>query len=170
MRALKFEGRLYAAYPLVDAMAGVVRSEGWERETDLVVPVPLHPRKRRERGFNQSEVLARDLADRLGLRCRNLLRRTRETAPQGSPTTLSRVRNVEGAFGLSRGGLRRPRLEGAALLLVDDVMTSGATLSACARVLRRAGARRVVAVAAARGGLPGTGLTRSREAPPASGR
>ncbi|MCI0586915.1 MAG: ComF family protein [Planctomycetes bacterium] len=168
MRALKFEGRLHAAYPLVDAMAGVVRAEGWERETDLVVPVPLHPRKRRERGFNQSEVLARDLADRLGLRCRDLLRRTRETAPQGSPTTLSRVRNVEGAFGLARGG--RPRLEGAVLLLVDDVMTSGATLSACARVLRRAGARRVVAVAAARGGLPGTGLTRSREVPPASGR
>ncbi|HET6201839.1 MAG TPA: phosphoribosyltransferase family protein [Planctomycetota bacterium] len=144
-------------------MARVARAEAWDREATLVAAVPLHARKRRERGFNQSEAIARDLATQLGLPFRDLLLRTRDTPPQGSPTTLSRARNVEGAFALRPRGLRRrlPRLRGAAVLLVDDVMTSGATLSACARVLRRAGARRVYALAAARGGVPGSDLTPS---------
>src|SRR5262249_38663391 len=101
-----------------------------------------------------------------------LLRRVRDTPPQGAPTTRSRRRNVEGAFALRPAGWagRPPRLDGRSVLLVDDVMTSGATLSACARVRRRAGARRAFALTAARGGIPGEGVAPSGGAPRASGR
>ena len=157
VRALKFERREPASYPLVDALAAVARREAWDTRADLVAAVPLHPRKRRERGFNQSDVLAHGIARACGLPFLDPLVRTRDTPPQGAATTLSRERNVEGAFALRgrRGSRSARRVAGKRVLLVDDVMTSGATLSECARVLKRAGALEVFALAAARGGVPG---------------
>ena len=109
-------------------------------QIDALVPVPLHPRRRRERGFNQSELLARELSRRLG---RPLLadrvRRTRDTAQQTGLSPRERLANVRGAFAIAG------RLDGQRLLLVDDVCTTGATLYACAGALRAAGARSVVA-------------------------
>ncbi|MDP3938629.1 MAG: phosphoribosyltransferase family protein [Deltaproteobacteria bacterium] len=117
---------------------------------DLVVPVPLHPRRIRERGFNQAHLLAAALlrGGRLASWAElapDALIRTRETTPQTRLTRIARQSNLRGAF---RG--RAERVRGRHVLLVDDVMTTGATLDACARALRRAGARRIDAVVTAR--------------------
>jgi ComF family protein len=122
------------------------------RHIDVVVPVPLHPWRRLVRGFNQAERLARHL----GPPVLHALSRTHWTPAQASLHADARERNVQDAFALARhvtpGGRRRLRdtLSGARVLLVDDVVTTGGTMSACARVLREAGARDVCAAAVAR--------------------
>jgi ComF family protein len=112
----------------------------------LVVPVPMHPRRRRARGFHPAGVLARSAGRRLGAPVAfDALVAVRETASQTGLDRAARRRNVRDAFA-ARPGFAAP----AAVALVDDVATTGATLAACARALRRAGARRIVAVCAAR--------------------
>ena len=110
---------------------------------DLVVPVPLHPRRLHVRGFNPANALARDVAGQVGAPLApTALRRLRETRSQTGLDRRARARNVRGAFAASRS---LP----PCVWLVDDVVTTGATLSEAARALRRAGARRIVAVCAA---------------------
>jgi ComF family protein len=109
---------------------------------DLVVPVPLHGRRRRQRGFNQAE----ELAKHLGLEWRTVLRRTRATPSQTDLPAARRHANLKDAFALRR----RERVAGLTVLLVDDVSTTGATLNACAAVLRQSGAREVRALTVAR--------------------
>jgi predicted amidophosphoribosyltransferase len=112
----------------------------------FVAPVPMHPTRLRERGFHPAGELARAVAVALDTRVdRRALRQLRATASQTGLDRRARRRNVEGAFA-ARAGLRGV----ACVALVDDVVTTGATLGACARALRRAGVRRVVAVCAAR--------------------
>ena len=112
----------------------------------LVVPVPMHPRKLRERGFHPAAELASAVATALGVSVeRRLLRQIRATASQTGLDRGARRSNVRGAFE-ARVELRRV----ARVALVDDVVTTGATLAECARALRRAGVRSVVAVCAAR--------------------
>ena len=124
---------------------------------DLVVPVPLHPRRLRGRGFNPAMLLARHVARTSGVRCAaGRLQRSRDTPSQTGLGRQGRRRNVAGAF--SCRGSVPPRI-----WLVDDVVTTGATLSECARVLRRAGARRIVAICAAR--TPHEGRTESGARP-----
>ena len=114
---------------------------------DLVLPVPLHPRKLRQRGFNQSVILGRALAGhhRVPLRV-DLLRRTGYTLPQVGLDAKDRHKNVKGAFDVRR----REEIEGRRILLVDDVYTTGSTVGECARVLREAGASEVVVLTLAR--------------------
>ena len=112
---------------------------------DVVIPVPLHRSRRRTRGFNQ----ARELAAWLGVPMVDALRRIRATPSQTDLPAAARHRNVRNAFALRRGHARR-KLEGLRIVLVDDVSTTGATIEACARVLRAAGAADVSAVTAAR--------------------
>jgi ComF family protein len=126
-----------------------MRSTGIEllEEADGIVPVPLHWRKEYRRGFNQ----ARELARHLGRPVIDALVRRRNTRPQVELAADRRHANVEAAFGLRGRLFRKPRrLDGLRLLLVDDVSTTGATLEACARVLKEAGASEVCALTAAR--------------------
>jgi ComF family protein len=117
-----------------------------DKRFDAIVSVPLHLLREREREFNQSALLALMLGKQLGCCVKNLLRRTRATAPQAGLDRMERMQNLEGAF-----EVRKPPLEGGSLLLVDDVTTTGATLDACAAVLMEAGATEVSAVVVARG-------------------
>ena len=141
VHALKYEGRRSLARPLATMMR--------DRGTDVlagaacVVPVPLHPSRRRERGFNQ----AVDLAQRIGLPVRHALCRVRATATQATLPAAQRHKNVRGAFAVTRvvRGLRS-----ATVVLIDDVCTTGATLDACARTLKEAGVADVRALTAAR--------------------
>jgi ComF family protein len=117
-----------------------------DRVFDAVVPVPLHWRRRLDRGFNQSELLARAVARRYGLGVTNAARRRRATPAQAGLSNAGRRTNVAGAF-----TVKRPRaVAGCRVLLVDDVMTTGATAGACAAALRRAGATYVALLTLAR--------------------
>jgi ComF family protein len=116
-------------------------------EIDLVAPVPLHWWRKWIRGYNQSEAVARELAEALQVTfAPRALRRVRWTPQQVQPTREARRENVKDAFQVSKGA----RLAGKAVLLVDDVMTTGSTLSEAARMLRNAGADRVVVAVLAR--------------------
>ncbi|MCL5287751.1 MAG: ComF family protein [Acidobacteria bacterium] len=114
---------------------------------DVVVPVPLHATRLRERGYNQAELIARPLAKRLGLPLRTvLLVRTKPRPSKLKLTRKERWQTVRGAYAM-RGDTKIDKLR---VLLVDDVFTTGATLDACAQVLRKAGASRVVGLTVAR--------------------
>jgi ComF family protein len=145
VHALKYQGRRSIAARL----AALMRRHGEALLTgaDCVMPVPLHRRRERERGFNQAYELARHL----GLPVIDALARTRATAPQVTLDAARRRANVRGAFRLRRSWFRGPvQLEGLTLVLVDDVSTTGATLEACAAVLRDARVAEVCALTAAR--------------------
>ena len=117
-----------------------------EHGFDAIVPMPLHWRKRWQRRFNQAELLACEIARRTHTPVKNALRRVRFTATQAGLTNAKRRQNVSGAFRAKRAG----SLDGQRVLLVDDVMTTGATAAACARALKIAGATQVVLLTLAR--------------------
>lgn len=132
---------------LAGTLAGFMdRAVPIDASFDAVVPVPLHWRKQWDRGFNQSELLARHIARRRGVPVLHALRRRRSTAVQAGLASAGRRRNVAGAFTLRSG----PKLAGKRILLIDDVMTTGATASACASALKRGGAKSVSLLTLAR--------------------
>jgi len=131
--AVRLGDLLMAAYPR-------------EERLDAIVPMPLHWRRYWQRGFNQSALLAGEVSRRCGLPVVQAVRRTRATAPQAGLTNARRRANVAGAFAPSRRG----SVKGLRVLLLDDVMTTGATASACSRALKSAGARYVAFLALAR--------------------
>ncbi len=116
------------------------------RTFDLIVPVPLHSARRRERGFNQAEVLARIVAARRSIPCQPALKRVRYTTTQTAFDRTERMKNLHDAFRLRK----KADVRDLHVLLIDDVLTTGATLSECARVLKAAGAASVCAATAAR--------------------
>jgi ComF family protein len=117
---------------------------------DAIVPAPLHWRRRWDRGFNQAELLARELSRRVGVPVDRRLLRTRSTAPQAGLSAAERRLNVRGAF---RAAGEQAGIRGKRLIVVDDVMTTGATLAACTRALKRAGAAEVAVLTLARADL-----------------
>ena len=137
VQALKFHGRLALASLFADALASLVE------QADVVIPMPLHPVRLTERGFNQAAEIARQVTGRLETRnprTRLALQgasRIRRTLPQADLPVDERRRNVRGAFACALD------LTGARVAVVDDVMTTGATLGELAKVLKRAGAARV---------------------------
>jgi ComF family protein len=133
---------------------------------DVVVPVPAHALRLRERGYNHAELIAKPLARSLGLPCRSyLLVRTRPRADKLRLTLRERWRSVRGVYTIRQG----QRVDNLRVLLVDDVLTTGATLDACSRALRKAGAAGVVALTVARAisRWESTGLELSRREPDA---
>lgn len=145
---LKYGGELWLAEIL-----GEFLERGFDdprlagEEIDAIVPVPLHPLRKREREFNQAEILARDLARRRNLPFLDALRRLRYTVTQTHFDRRRRMQNLRDAFELQQN----VHVQGKHLLLVDDVLTTGSTLDECARVLLEAGAESVHALTVARG-------------------
>jgi ComF family protein len=145
IKLFKFQGKRRLAEPLVEMMV-----EFSERELDVgvytaIVPVPLYRVRERERGFNQAELLARGIAEAFpNAQAAGLLERIRPTRVQSRLTSAAeRLRNVRGAFAASE------ETRGHRVLLIDDVVTTGGTVTECARVLRKAGAESVDVFAAA---------------------
>ena len=161
LQAFKYEGRRGLAKPL----GRMLRRAGEDvlGSADCVVPVPLHPWRRLRRGFNQAD----DLARTLGLPVIHALWRPWPTAPQAGLHAAARRRNVRGAFVVSPllSDASRERLASASVVLVDDVRTTGATLEACAVVLRGLGVARVSALTVARAAPPATHRVKRRAAP-----
>ncbi len=139
----KYDKIYTLARPLAGFLARVLPRE---ERFDFIVPMPLHWRRRWERGFNQSEMLAQEIAKKWNVPLRRPIRRVKATAPQAGLTNAKRRVNVGGAFAVKQ----RARFDGARVLLVDDVLTTGSTAAACARVLKRAGAAHVALLALAR--------------------
>ena len=136
VHALKFEGRPGLAGALVSSIVQAIPER--DRRPDLVASVPLHAARRRERGYDQAACLGEALADRLGAPfVRDVLRRVRPTRAQSELGQAARRRNVLGAFAVDRAAWVR----GRDVLLVDDVITTGATLAEGLGALRAAGAR-----------------------------
>ncbi len=169
---LKFEKRPDVARPLAAALRRAARVMA-EDPPEIVIPVPLHPRRLVERGFNQSALLAAPVARDFGARFLPMgLSRQRDTEHQATLERSARTTNVVGAF-------RAPRpddIAGRRVLLVDDVRTSGATLAACAETLFAAGARHVMSLVVAQtptwiptAGAPMHAIrTRAPSSPPAA--
>ena len=141
-RALVIELKYHRGLHVLEDMAEIFRRAphvlALARDAALV-PVPLHPRKARERGYNQALLLARALALVAGgtTTVHELLRRTEDTATQTAFDRRTRMANLKNAFALGRGAALNPEQH---YILVDDVFTTGSTLNSCARTLRRAGA------------------------------
>ena len=144
---LKLGKNRVLAHPLGQLLLAHAQGNGFHEQVDVVMPVPLHWRRRLRRGFNQAELLATDLASRLRLPLltRNL-RRLKSTSTQTRFSRTRRFENVRNAFAVRDSA----PLEGQRVLLVDDVMTTGATASECARMLKRAGCDKVYVLTVAR--------------------
>lgn len=134
-----------------DRLAEVVGNEAERMAADVIVPVPLHRQRARERGFNQVDIFGRPLARRLGLPYRPVLVvRSRPRPEKHLLRRDERWEAVRGAFAMRRGG----RVDNLRILLLDDVMTTGAILDGCSRALRDAGAKSVLGLTVARAGHP----------------
>jgi competence protein ComFC len=143
----KYHQRLYLRHVIGEWLAAVLQdSRLSSRGFDVIIPVPLHPAKQRERGFNQAALLAHSLSSRMGVPVSPALERIRYTKSQTAFDRSERMENLRNAFRLRRAG----DVRGLQVLLVDDVLTTGSTLSECARVLKRAGASSIYAATAAR--------------------
>jgi ComF family protein len=144
---LKYEQVLPLGAWFAARLAEAIRANPAAYQADIVVPVPLHTARFRERGYNQAELIARPLARLLGLPFRSyLLVRTKPRPDKLKLTIRERWRTVRGAYATRKG----TQVDKLRVLLVDDVFTTGATLDACSRALRKAGAVRVAGLTVAR--------------------
>ncbi len=147
IHAFKYDGRFELRHPLAAWLAqGLGDTRLREPGIDALVPVPLHSRRRRERGFNQAQVLAEGISRAAGLPVEPLLRRIRYTTTQTNFDRRQRIENLRGAFDLAKGA----EVQNRNLVLVDDVFTTGSTADECAMVLRQAGAASVRVLTIAR--------------------
>jgi competence protein ComFC len=125
-------------------MANVILSDFFLKKSDVIAPVPLFWWKRLRRGYNQSQLLADVVGSECGIGVKRLLRRVKNTKTQTALNEESRKENVSNAFEVNDGNIKDK-----IVLLIDDVLTTGATVNECARVLKHAGAKKVYACVAA---------------------
>lgn len=138
VHSFKFNGALYKKEFFVHYMTV---PSNWE--FDFVIPVPLHPKRERQRGYNQSKVLAKELCKRYNLKLgEGFLSRIRNTQKQSLTRAEERLLNIKGAFSASKS------CKGKSFLLVDDVRTTGSTIQQCAKELKKCGAVRVYVITA----------------------
>lgn len=144
----KYGGQTFLARPLAKILAASAKELAGLHNIDLIVPVPLHSRRLRQRGFNQAALLARHLGSALKISVDYAsLKRSRWTEPQTGLTRRQRAANVKGAFDL----IRPEKIEAKSILLVDDVFTTGETVNQCVRALKKdGGAKEVVVLTVAR--------------------
>jgi ComF family protein len=136
---LKYRGKPFLVKPLVGLLSLGYPFIDYDAY-DLMVPVPLHPKRLRERGFNQALIVGRAIGRREKVPCTGfVLRKTRLSAPQVDLSPKEREKNVRGSFAV----VDPAKVEGKRVLLVDDVMTTGSTVNECARELLKAGAKGV---------------------------
>lgn len=149
LMSFKYHNAVWLAQDFVLLLQGLTAGQWLESMAlDGIVPVPLHPRKERRRTYNQAALLAAGLSRAMGLKLLNdCLIRTKDLGTQTHLTQSARSVNVRDAFGLKKPD----KIDGRRLLLVDDVMTTGATANACAQVLKYAGAAAVYVATVARG-------------------
>lgn len=144
----KYNREMYFGPHLVNWL--LIAAQRWIdwREIDAIVPVPLHPRKQRHREFNQAEYLAAGVSRAVGVPVlKRNLRRIKDTSTQTKLDAESRMKNLRDAFAVRD----ETAFTGKRVVILDDVFTTGATMDSCAKVLRRAGAKDVIALAVARG-------------------
>lgn len=138
----KFRNKPWLAETLAEELRPFV-----PKNYDLLVPVPLHPHRLQERGYNQSELLAKELSYKTGIPCATVLERTRDTPHQTGLNRTERLQNLEDAFSVRTGY----SVEGKKIILIDDVFTTGTTILQCARTLHRQGAACIVGMTLASG-------------------
>jgi ComF family protein len=150
IHALKFQGIIAAAEPLAGILSVYIGRVGIDLNGFVATPIPLSAQRERARGFNQSALIARPFARARGIPFEeHLLARIHHRKPQSDTEDIfERRENVRGCFALAEGA--SAAIEGAKILLVDDVTTSGTTFAEAARVLRLGGAKKIIALAAAK--------------------
>jgi ComF family protein len=147
LNRFKYDGQLFLVRPLASMLISPATELLASHRVELIVPVPLHRRRLRQRGFNQAALLARRLGSILKLPVDySSLKRSRWTEPQTGLSRRQRVKNVKGAFHLQRS----EKVQGKCVLLLDDVFTTGETVNQCSRTLKDAGARGVLVLTVAR--------------------
>ncbi len=146
VHAFKYQNRRGLCSYMGDMLGDKMAEGGWAKSFDFIIPVPLHPLKKWMRGYNQAEILSDALSERIGVPVlKGVLQRKRYTKTQTRKSAQERLSGMSGAFRVRNKNL----LSGKNLLLVDDVMTTGATLSACAgEILRSEGSRVSIAALA----------------------
>ena len=125
-------------------MATIIRSDYVLKNADLIIPVPLFWWKRLRRGYNQASLLSMITSKETGIRAKNILKRVKNTKTQTRLSESEREKNVTNAFAVCTNGIRNKKV-----MLIDDVLTTGATLNECARVLKEHGAAEVYSCVAA---------------------
>jgi ComF family protein len=136
----KYEGKTYLTPFFADWMAEGLNRHWEPGSLDLLIPVPLHTRRLRERGFNQALLLVRELSRRTGIPYRkSILQKKKSTIPQVNLSGAEREKELRGTFHV----IGKEELSGLSVLLIDDVYTTGATVNECSKVLLRGGAKKV---------------------------
>ena len=146
VHAFKYSSLRSPAAFFTPAMLRIPAASRLAGHFDFVMAVPLHPVRQRERGYNQSALLARQLARELRIRYSNPVRRVHNTASQTNLSREARLRNLDEAFALKR----KAEVAGRRVLLVDDVFTTGTTVNEIAKLLKKAGAAKVAVLTASR--------------------
>ena len=141
IKRFKFQNGRQFSYQLARMMADTIVREYGDREFDMITFVPLHPKNQKQRGYNQSELLARELSRILSIPLVSALRKTRYNKPQHSLKRVSeREKNVKGVYRCTDEKL----IQNKKIILVDDIITTGFTMAECASTLKKAGADEII--------------------------